>query len=63
MALREDVGLGGVFGRRLDSEDGVANRGVGGVRGGTRKASSVSEANEPLADVDLYARFGDVSVV
>ena len=56
------MGLGGVFGRRLDNEDGVANRGVGGVRGGTRKESSASETSEPLADVDLCARFGDVRV-
>ena len=52
------MGLGGVFGRMLDSEDDVANRRVGGERWGTRKESSASEASEPLADVDLCIRFG-----
>jgi len=56
------VGLGGVFGRMFDIEDDVANRGVGGVRGGTRKESSASRVSEPLADVDLCIRFGDVRV-
>jgi len=56
------VGLGGVFGRMFDIEDDVANRGVGGVRGGTRKESSASRVSEPLADVDLCIRFGDARV-
>lgn len=62
MALREDVSLGGVFGRMFESEDDVASRGVGALRWGTRKGSSASEASEPLADVDLCIRFGDVGV-
>jgi hypothetical protein len=46
----------------LDSEDDVANRGVGAVRGRTKKESSASEASEALADVDLCTRFGGARV-
>ena len=53
------MGLGGVFSRRLDCE---GDRGVGGVRGGIRKESSVSETREPLADIDLGIRLGDTRV-
>ena len=56
------MGLGGVFGRMLDSEDDVANRGVGAVREGTRNKSSVGNASEAFADVDLVIRFGDTRV-
>jgi hypothetical protein len=56
------MGLGGVFGRMLDIEDDVPSRGVGGVRGGTRKESSASKVSEPLADVVLCIRFGDARV-
>jgi hypothetical protein len=59
------VGLCGVLGWRLDIEEGgVANRGVGGVRGGSRKESSASETSEPLADEDLRTcvDFGDITV-
>ena len=60
--MREDVGLGGVFGRMFESEDDVANRGVGAVREGTRNESSVCKASEAFADVDLCIRFGDTRV-
>lgn len=46
----------------LDIEDDVANRGVGAVRGDTRKESSASAASEPFADVDRRIRLGDVRV-
>lgn len=57
--MREDTGLGEGFERKLDSE---GDRGVGGVRGGIRKESSVSETSEPLAEIDLWTRFGDARV-